>query len=43
MWIFAACLLTIAFILMVFFKDWSDALVNSTGGGKACPEHSIEP
>jgi hypothetical protein len=40
MWLFAICLLVLAFLAMVYFKDWSDALVNSVGSTKPCPEEA---
>lgn len=38
MWVFAIILIVLAFLAMVFFKDWSDALVNSVGSPTPCPE-----
>jgi hypothetical protein len=38
MWIFAIILIILAFLAMVFFKDWGDALMASVGSKKPCPE-----
>jgi hypothetical protein len=42
MWIFAFVLLALAFIAMIFFKDWSDSLINSVASPKPCPEEGVE-
>jgi hypothetical protein len=42
MWLFAICLLFLAFLAMVYFKDWSDALVNSVGSENPCPDEGVD-
>jgi hypothetical protein len=42
MWTFALCLLVLAFLAMVYFKDWSDALVNSVGSTTPCPTEGVD-
>lgn len=42
MWLFAIILIVLAFLAMVFFKDWSDALSNSVGSTKPCPEEGVD-
>jgi len=42
MWIFAIVLIVLAFLAMVYFKDWSDSLNNSVGSTKPCPEEGVD-
>jgi hypothetical protein len=42
MWIFAIILIILAFLGMVYFKDWSDSLSNSVGSPKPCPEEGVD-
>lgn len=42
MWVFAIVLIVLAFLAMVYFKDWSDALTNSVGSTKPCPEEGVD-
>ena len=42
MWVFAIILIVLAFLAMIFFKDWSDSLMNSVGSPTPCPDKEVD-